>query len=71
MQAAIAAPEGRSQGQVDIARNDKVRNLTVRVTSEIPVEGERGYVVTFDDITDLITAQRSSAWADVARRIAH
>jgi two-component system nitrogen regulation sensor histidine kinase NtrY len=64
-------PEGRAQGQIDVARNGKTRNLTVRVTSETPVEGERGFVVTFDDITDLITAQRSSAWADVARRIAH
>jgi two-component system, NtrC family, nitrogen regulation sensor histidine kinase NtrY len=64
-------PEGRAQGQIDITRNGKTRNLTVRVTSETPTEGERGFVVTFDDITDLITAQRTSAWADVARRIAH
>jgi two-component system nitrogen regulation sensor histidine kinase NtrY len=64
-------PEGRAQGQIDITRAGKMRNLTVRVTSETPTEGERGFVVTFDDITDLITAQRTSAWADVARRIAH
>lgn len=64
-------PEGRAQGQVDVTRNGKTRNLTVRVTSETPTEGERGFVVTFDDVTDLITAQRTSAWADVARRIAH
>jgi two-component system nitrogen regulation sensor histidine kinase NtrY len=68
---ALENPEGRAQGQIDVARNGKTRNLTVRVTSETPVEGERGFVVTFDDVTDLITAQRSSAWADVARRIAH
>ena len=30
-----------------------------------------GYVVTFDDVTDLLTAQRKAAWSDVARRIAH
>jgi two-component system, NtrC family, nitrogen regulation sensor histidine kinase NtrY len=70
-QSALENPEGRAQGQVDVTRNGKTRNLTVRVTSETPTEGERGYVVTFDDVTDLITAQRSSAWADVARRIAH
>jgi two-component system nitrogen regulation sensor histidine kinase NtrY len=70
-QSAQENPEGRAQGQVDVTRGGKTRNLTVRVTSETPTEGERGYVVTFDDITDLITAQRSSAWADVARRIAH
>ena len=31
----------------------------------------KGYVVAFDDITDLVSAQRSAAWGDVARRIAH
>ena len=36
-----------------------------------PRRAEHGYVVTLDDITDLVTAQRTSAWADVARRIAH
>jgi two-component system nitrogen regulation sensor histidine kinase NtrY len=71
VQAAIDRPDGRAQGQIDVVREGTTKNLTVRVTSEIPTEGERGYVVTFDDVTDLITAQRSSAWADVARRIAH
>ena len=43
----------------------------VRVTSEQSGETEHGYVVTLDDITELVAAQRTSAWADVARRIAH
>jgi two-component system nitrogen regulation sensor histidine kinase NtrY len=43
----------------------------VRVTSEQSGAAERGFVVTLDDITELVTAQRTSAWADVARRIAH
>jgi len=43
----------------------------VRVTSARAKEGAPNFVVTLDDITDLVTAQRSSAWADVARRIAH
>jgi two-component system nitrogen regulation sensor histidine kinase NtrY len=43
----------------------------VRVTSEQSAESEHGYVVTLDDITELVAAQRTSAWADVARRIAH
>ena len=34
-------------------------------------DSDRGYVVTLDDITELVAAQRTSAWADVARRIAH
>ena len=61
------------QGQVTISRNNKERNVSVRVTSEQSgaAEYEYGYVVTLDDITELVTAQRTSAWADVARRIAH
>jgi two-component system nitrogen regulation sensor histidine kinase NtrY len=59
------------QGQVTINRNGRDRNLSVRVTSEQSAESERGHVVTIDDITELVTAQRTSAWADVARRIAH
>jgi two-component system nitrogen regulation sensor histidine kinase NtrY len=43
----------------------------VRVTSEQSGAAEGGYVVTLDDITELVAAQRTSAWADVARRIAH
>ena len=43
----------------------------MRVTSEQARGDERGFVVTLDDITDLVSAQRTSAWADVARRIAH
>jgi two-component system nitrogen regulation sensor histidine kinase NtrY len=58
-------------GQVSINRNGRERNLSVRVTSEQSSESEHGYVITLDDITELVVAQRSSAWADVARRIAH
>jgi two-component system nitrogen regulation sensor histidine kinase NtrY len=59
------------QGQVTISRAGKERILSVRVTSEQEAEADHGYVVTLDDITDLVIAQRTSAWADVARRIAH
>jgi two-component system nitrogen regulation sensor histidine kinase NtrY len=59
------------QGQVTISRAGKERILSVRVTSEQEAEADQGYVVTLDDITDLVIAQRTSAWADVARRIAH
>jgi two-component system, NtrC family, nitrogen regulation sensor histidine kinase NtrY len=61
----------RTQDQVTISRNGRERNLSVRITSEQSGESDRGYVVTLDDITELVTAQRTSAWADVARRIAH
>ncbi len=49
----------------------RTRVLLVRVATE-HLEGETiGFVVTFDDITELVSAQRKAAWADVARRIAH
>src|SRR5229473_1298209 len=69
--AARAGVQRLVQGQVTINRNGRERNLSVRVTSEQAGSAERGYVVTLDDITELVTAQRTSAWADVARRIAH
>jgi two-component system nitrogen regulation sensor histidine kinase NtrY len=59
------------QRQVTVTRNGQERNYSVRVTSEQATEEEHGYVITIDDITELVLAQRSSAWADIARRIAH
>src|SRR5256885_2122661 len=59
------------QGQVTISRQNRERNLSVRVTTEQSPDSERGYVITLDDMTELVTAQRTSAWADIARRIAH
>jgi two-component system nitrogen regulation sensor histidine kinase NtrY len=60
-----------TQDQVTIKHGGRERILQVRVTSEQSAESEHGYVVTLDDITELVLAQRTSAWADVARRIAH
>jgi two-component system nitrogen regulation sensor histidine kinase NtrY len=60
-----------TQSQTTINRGGRERNLSVRVTSEQSPDAEHGYVVTLDDITELVVAQRTSAWADVARRIAH
>jgi two-component system nitrogen regulation sensor histidine kinase NtrY len=57
--------------QVSLLRGGSERNFAVRVTTEGTAQQAQGYVVTFDDITELVSAQRSTAWADVARRIAH
>jgi two-component system nitrogen regulation sensor histidine kinase NtrY len=57
--------------QLAIRRRGEERNFAVRVTTEGAGHEAQGYVVTFDDITELVSAQRSTAWADVARRIAH
>ena len=66
---AMSEPVGRAGGEVTIKRGGAPRALSVQVSSE---RGSAdGFVVTFDDITDLVSAQRTAAWADVARRIAH
>jgi two-component system nitrogen regulation sensor histidine kinase NtrY len=57
--------------QITVPRAGRERTINVRVTTERTTGQVHGYVVTLDDITDLVSAQRSSAWADVARRIAH
>jgi two-component system nitrogen regulation sensor histidine kinase NtrY len=71
----FAAARGGSQRliqrQVTVSRDGQERNFSVRVTSEQSTEAEHGYVITIDDITELVLAQRTSAWADIARRIAH
>ncbi len=59
------------QGQTTIHRGGRDRTVSVRVTSEQSADPDHGYVVTLDDITELVTAQRTAAWADIARRIAH
>ena len=59
------------QRQVTVNRSGQERNFSVRVTSEQAAESEHGYVITIDDVTELVLAQRTSAWADIARRIAH
>lgn len=67
---AIQEPVGRSSGEAQVKRAGTTRTLSVQVTSEQGRQAS-GYVATFDDITDLVSAQRTAAWADVARRIAH
>src|SRR5438477_1633310 len=59
------------QGQITINRDDHERNLSVRVSAEQTSQSQDSYIITLDDITDLVSAQRTSAWGDVARRIAH
>jgi two-component system, NtrC family, nitrogen regulation sensor histidine kinase NtrY len=57
--------------EVYLMRGGKERTLSVQVTREEQRNSAESYVITLDDITDLVIAQRSTAWADVARRIAH
>ncbi|WOH78392.1 ATP-binding protein [Bradyrhizobium sp. BEA-2-5] len=59
------------QGQITILRDGHERNLSVRVSAEQTNQPHDSYIITLDDITELVSAQRTSAWGDVARRIAH
>jgi two-component system nitrogen regulation sensor histidine kinase NtrY len=59
------------QGQITINRDGHERNLSVRVSAEQTSQTRDSYIITLDDITELVSAQRTSAWADIARRIAH
>ncbi|MEO8421648.1 MAG: PAS domain-containing sensor histidine kinase [Hyphomicrobium sp.] len=63
--------KARSQDEVTFYVGGEERTFAVMVTRERASGGDVGSVVTFDDVTDLVVAQRTAAWADVARRIAH
>ncbi len=56
-----------AEAEIDVTRKAETRRLRVRVSGH----SSEGLVLTFDDITRLVTAQRNAAWRDVARRIAH
>jgi two-component system, NtrC family, nitrogen regulation sensor histidine kinase NtrY len=68
---ALSRPSGFAEGQVDVEQKGAGRSFFARFTTESSESESHGHVLTFDDITDLVSAQRNSAWADIARRIAH
>jgi two-component system nitrogen regulation sensor histidine kinase NtrY len=67
-----ARRDGAVQAELRLHRRGRERDLLVRGTARLAGSGEiEGYVISFDDVTDLVVAQRMAAWGDVARRIAH
>ena len=62
---------GQMREQIHMGPEQDRRTYQVQITREGTLTESKGFVVTLDDITDLESAQRTSAWADVARRIAH
>lgn len=61
-----------AQAEISLTRHGRAENLLVRIARRTTQDNRlEGYVVAFDDVTDLATAQRMAAWGDVARRIAH
>jgi two-component system nitrogen regulation sensor histidine kinase NtrY len=71
-EAVTSGPGEVAQGEVKVSRQGAMENLLVRMATRRADDGRlEGYVVAFDDVTDLVSAQRMAAWGDVARRIAH
>ncbi|MGG5818837.1 ATP-binding protein [Falsiroseomonas sp. HW251] len=68
---AASAPERPRTAEIPIGPPSRRRTLIARIGAEMQQGRVAGYVLTFDDITELQSAQRKAAWADVARRIAH
>lgn len=68
----IIIGEGARQQEINFTRRDQQqRSLMVNFADDIAMTEDDGAIVTFDDITELKSAQRKSAWSDVARRVAH
>ena len=59
------------EDKIEIVREEKHLNLIVRIVVQKIDNKIFGYVLTFDDVTNLIAAQKKAAWSDIARRIAH
>lgn len=70
-EAAIASGKPQYHEQITLMKEGRERTLNVQVTVEKEDTQTHSFVMTLDDITDLVSAQRNTAWADVARRIAH
>jgi two-component system nitrogen regulation sensor histidine kinase NtrY len=68
---AKSSRRGQIRDQIEIGSGPDFRTYQVQLTREGTMAESKGYVITLDDITDLLSAQRTGAWADVARRIAH
>ncbi|WP_188790753.1 sensor histidine kinase NtrY-like [Salipiger pallidus] len=61
-----------AQEEVKVSRDGRLEHLLVRMSVRRRSDGSlEGYVIAFDDVSDLVSAQRMAAWGDVARRIAH
>ena len=68
---AMANPERQNYAEIRLLRGGHTYTLSVRIVAERQGGEALGYIVTFDNITPLVQAERKAAWADIARRIAH
>ena len=64
--------DGLVQEQIKITRDNVNEDILLKITTRRSLKGSiEGFVLTFDDLTDLVSAQRYAAWGDIAQRIAH
>ncbi len=67
-----ASNSGAGQEELKLTRRGQLESLLVRIANRTSEDGDlEGYVIAFDDVTELVSAQKMAAWGDVARRIAH
>jgi len=71
IRSAADSPDNIGEGRAVVAHEDGESEFLVRVACQVSSGEIEGYVVTLDDMTDLVSAQRLAAWGDVARRVAH
>jgi two-component system, NtrC family, nitrogen regulation sensor histidine kinase NtrY len=62
---------GVVSSEIEVVASDRVLHLAVTVSSLGPTRANSGFVLVFDDLTEVLRAQKSAAWQEVARRIAH
>ncbi|MEM7505110.1 MAG: PAS domain-containing sensor histidine kinase [Pseudomonadota bacterium] len=68
---AARSPIAGARGEVRMTKRGQPCEFLARVAAKSSDDSSQGFVLTFDDITALASAQRMAAWGDVARRIAH
>lgn len=71
LDAAARSPTSISEGRLVVVSDEAEKEFLVRVACQRTPSGIEGFVMTLDDMTALVSAQRSAAWGDVARRVAH
>ncbi len=71
MAEAMSRPERQAEAEVKLVLGERACTFIARIVAERSSGATSGFVLTFDDISALVAAERKAAWADVARRIAH
>ena len=71
LESARVSPGNIVQEEITLTHFGYTKTFLMRIVSQVENGKTSGYVVTFDDVSDLVAAQRKAAWSDVARRIAH